>query len=206
MKTTPNASGYLLYAGIVALAIVLLRRQPARWQTTLAGALVVGAALVAIYAVAYPVLVTYQTPGTWYRVPFIVNTVLLIWIGVIVAQSLPTRLQIVALVLVAMLVLPGTVRTRNLWDMRMARAEREGRFYLAHPDRLLYSEEDAWWFIMGIHELYKVPEPHYITRQFRVGDYTRAVLPLHTTIWRYNDGTFVPDNALYQLLKQENNQ
>ena len=60
--------------------------------------------------------------------------------------------------------LPGTERTRQLWHTRMVRAEQEGKFYLENPGKLLYSEEDASWYIVGINEMYNVQQEHYINK------------------------------------------
>ncbi len=50
--------------------------------------------------------------------------------------------QLACLLSALVVVLPGTHWTRQLWNERMGRAEREARFYLANPDKLLLSEEE----------------------------------------------------------------
>ncbi len=62
----------------------------------------------------------------------------------------------------------------------------EGQFYLAHPDRLVYSELPAWWFLVGIDDLYRVPERHYLVpgRPGQPGDAER--LAKFGSVWRYS--------------------
>ena len=105
------------------------------------------AAFVSIYPVAYAMLHAYWLPRPWYRVPFVIHTLMLVWgglsgHGVPIAKTAACRLLITLTV-----VLPGTHWTRQLWNERMLRAEREGKFYIENPDKLLLSEEEAFWFI-----------------------------------------------------------
>lgn len=70
-----------------------------------------------------------------------------------------------AILLTTLLILPGAWKTRKYWNERTARAEAEGKFYLENPDKLLLSEEDALWFIDGVHRMYNVGEIHYLNKQ-----------------------------------------
>jgi len=200
-----SSGGYLIYLGIGALTVALVKRFGlAGIKGVLLVLLVVGAALVSLYPVTYAVLLSYATPGTWYRAPFIVNTILVICGVYALARILPTRSRIAVLVVAALIIFHGTHRTRQHWNGRMARAEAEGRFYLENPDKLLYSEEDAYWFIVGVHRMYDVPREHYINKQYRIGDHARSMVATYATIWRYLDGHFMQDDELYRAIQQPN--
>lgn len=200
---TLSPFGYIVYGGAFCLVAYLCWRRLINWRMLLVGCVLLASALTAIYAVAYPVLLTYNVPNTWNRVPYILHTVALLWTMVVLARLPSQTGKIVAIVLVVLVVLPSTVESHNWWDMRLQRAEQEGRYYLDHPDRLLYSEEPAWWFIMGVHELYEVEVPHYVTKHFVSDSYLEALLPLHKTIWRYRDGEFINDDLLFATLRAE---
>jgi hypothetical protein len=200
---TASPAGVLIALVAILLTGMGLMRRTARWPITIALA-VFGTAMISVLPVATAVVITYQTPGTWYRVPFILAALLVIGLAWGTARLLPRPVALIILVLSLALILPGTERTHQYWDGRMAAAEREGRFYLENPDKLLYSEEDAWWFIRGVHELYQVADIHYINASRPVDQYTRPTLARYPTIWRYRKGSFQPDDRLYQSLRAKN--
>jgi hypothetical protein len=108
------------------------------------------------------------------------------------------------LALAIVLMLPNTEFTRLQWANTLARAEAEGKFYLAEPEKLLYSEEEALWFIVGVHRLYRVPQPHYIHKYFTSSREAKQLLRQHDTIWRYEAGTYIADAELYDKLVRMN--
>jgi hypothetical protein len=201
---TAGESGLLLAIGALLLAGAGLARRAARTPATIA-LLVAGVALFSIVPVATAIVQTYQTPGTWYRVPFTLDALAVIGLAWGAARLLPRPVALVVLALAVAVTLPGTVQTRQHWDARMAAAEREGRFYLANPDKLLYSEEQAWWFIRGVHELYGVGQIHYLNASRPTDELTRPALARSATIWRYRDSAFGPDDALLRELRSQNN-
>jgi hypothetical protein len=193
---------------LIALVAILLTgrglmRRTARWPIAIALA-VFGAAMISILPVATAVVITYQTPGTWYRVPFILAALLVIVLTWGSSRLLPRPVALILLVLALALILPGMEKTHQYWDGRMAAAEREGRFYLENPDKLLYSEEEAWWFIRGVHELYQVADIHYLNAVLPTDPLTQPALARAPTIWRYRKGSFQPDDQLYQSLRAKN--
>jgi hypothetical protein len=202
-----NVGGYVLVACLVAL-LIKLWKSPAmlpHGKTSAKLALVLlGAALVATYPVSYAVLTGYKIPDTSYRMPFILNTILVMWAAYAMSRFLTRKQQLLSFVLLLIVLLPGSERTRRLWQERMARAEIEGRFYVNNPDKLMYSEEEAFWFIIGVHRLHNVTTEHYINKQFRVGKVESERLRQHSEIWRYHEGSFQPDAALFEELKKEN--
>ncbi len=67
------------------------------------------------------------------------------------------------------------------------RAELEGKFYVNNPDKILLSEQVAWWFIPGVYGMYQVKTPHYVLLK------DLPDLQPGTTIWRFRNGGFVPE-------------
>lgn len=202
---TASKYGYIIYIGISLLTIWLILKDRRVVKGMILAGLSTVAALVALYPVTYALLSQYQTPGTWYRVPFIINTIFLLWGMYVLAQTLPRRGQIITLAVVGLLVLPGTVRTQQHWDFQKGLSRAEAMFYLSNPDKLLFSESDAYWFIIGVHKMYFVSEEHYILQEFRKNPQVSHMLSLYKTIWRYQDGHFISDDNLYQALLKENN-
>jgi hypothetical protein len=198
-----SPAGVLIAFVAIFLTGMGLMQRTARRPIAIALA-VFGVALISILPVATAVVITYQTPGTWYRVPFILAALLVIGLVWGAARLLPRPVALIVLVLAIALILPGTERTHQYWDGRMAAAEREGRFYLENPDKLLYSEEEAWWFIRGVHELYQVDDIHYLNAAQPTDPLTQPALARAPTIWRYRKGSFQPDDQLYQSLRTKN--
>jgi hypothetical protein len=99
---------------------------------------------------------------------------------------------VLAVVALAVL-LPGVAKTRALWVDLTSSAKREGKFYLAHPDRVLLSEQEASWFIPGVEWMYGglkgTTTPHYVLMK----DLANTKLPAGVPLWRYRNGSFVPD-------------
>jgi hypothetical protein len=197
--------GWILVLVLAAAAADAFRRQtlPAARACLLFGA-VLAAGLAAAYPTAPAVLLTHETPGTWYRAVFLASTVTLLWGAYLLGRFATPRWRLAALIVAAVVVLPGTVRTRTYWQARLARSEEEGRFYLAHTDRLVYSEEDADWFLPGLDRLYGVPQSHFVSKNQRRGPAARRMLERFPAIWRYGDGRWKPDAGLYAALLTEN--
>jgi len=200
-----SSTGWVLCALLVAAAVLALAREPgpaARACLLFAGLFAAG--LAATYPTAPAILMTYRTPGTWYRTVFLPSTLVLVACAYLLGRFAPRGVPIVALVVLAALLLPAAARTRAYWQARLARSEAEGRFYLAHPDRLVYSEEDADWFLTGLDRLYGAPRGHFISKNHRSGPDSRTMLGGFPTIWRYRDGAWVEDPVLYTTLSLEN--
>lgn len=200
-----NYWGYAILIGILFLNFLMIRRfkQTAVKEFGLFIGLT-SACLLALYPVAYAIFLTYKTPGTWYRATFITNTILALW-GVYSLSKITSKKVFAIILCISLLpVFWGTVKTRKLWDEKMARAEMEGKFYLNNPDKLLYSEEDASWFIDGVQKMYPANKQHFINKQFLVGDNSKTMILNYPTIWRYDSGSFVADEKLYNELKEQN--
>jgi hypothetical protein len=154
-----------------------------------------------IYPVSYPLKITITNPGTWYRVAFLINTTCLLFGGYLVARFIRGKWLQIFTVLVAVVLTLGAVRTHNVWDHMLNRSYREAQFYLQNPEKLLYSQEPAYWFIPGVHKMYAVPNLHYIHRN-NLDEHNRQMTTQFSSIWRDIDGTFKPDPDLYRELAE----
>jgi hypothetical protein len=199
-----NWGGYIIYAGIGFLALLsVIRPRGDSRRVAISMVLLTAAAFVAIYPVAYAILHAYSLPRPWYRVPFVIHTLMLAWAGYLTTVYVSRRQQLACLVIILVVVLPGTHWTQQLWNERMVRAELEGRFYIENPDKLLLSEEEAFWYILGVHQMYGVAREHYINVQSTATPHARQVARQYPTIWRYANGHFAPDDGLHRSIAQE---
>src|SRR5665213_987540 len=185
-----NYGGYILWGIIAALCAYSARAVPTdkerRGPLVFGIAVLVGLCIATIVPVSYPLYGTIRVPGTWYRIVFLLNTVLLVSGGCLAVRFLTTRRQL-ALGLLTMIGLgAGAAKTDKLWVAMTARAESEGKFYLNNPDKVLLSEQEAWWFIPGVHWMYGVKNPHYVLLKDVQG--TRTESP----VWRDRNGGFAP--------------
>jgi hypothetical protein len=162
------------------------------------------AGLVATYPTAAAVLLTHETPGTWYRAAFISCTIAFIAGADLLGHYANRRVQLAALCLFLAVVVPGMRRTRAYWDGRFERSEAEGRFYLAHPERLVYSEEEASWFLPGLDRLYGVARPHSVSKYDATAPGVRTMLERFPTIWRHAGAGWTEDPALYASIAVRN--
>jgi hypothetical protein len=193
----------LLLLAVLAADAVRRNGRSAGRSLALFGTLL-AAGLVAVYPTAPSVAISYETPGTWYRAVFVLSTLVIVAGAYLAGRHASRGLALLSLVAAAAIILPGTLRTRAYWRGRLAAAEDEGRFYLAHPARLVYSEEDADWFLPGLDRMYRVADPHAISKNRTAGDDVRERLERHATIWRRSDGVWREDPELYERLRREN--
>jgi hypothetical protein len=199
---TSNWGGSLLYGGLLmgcALLLILDRKGSQPTVLTMAG--LFGAAMIAIYPTAYAVLMTYRTPGTWYRATFIVNTGVLLAAGYLLIRYTPRWVQVLCLGVFIAFLVPGVQKTQSYWTERLARSREEGTFYMRNPDKLLYSEEDAFWYIPGIERLYGISPSHYIDKSHVESEHTKRMLRTFGTVWRWRDGAWSTDDTLYTSIK-----
>ena len=185
-----NYGGYLVSAIIAVLCFYFVRRNSENRRAIVYFLAAIALSLAAVLPVSYPLFGSIRTPGTWYRIVFLVHTVVIGFGGYLAVRCASRRTQL-ALALAAMAILiPGVEKTRRLWTEMTASAEREGKFYLANPDKVLLSEQAAWWFIPGVHDMYGVAAPHYVLLKDLKDGRANPGQP----VWRFRDGRFVPDD------------
>jgi hypothetical protein len=195
--------GWAYYAALAGGAVWAFTREPRSASAFLILMVVVFAAgLAATYPTAPAVLLTYETPGTWYRAVFILQTLALIGGASLLGRYAAWPIRIAALCGLIVILAPGVDRTRKYWEGRFARSEVEGRFYLAHPEKLVYSEEDASWFLPGLERLYGIGRTHYVSKNELSGAHPRKMVQQFSTIWRQRESSWVRDEELYALIRQ----
>lgn len=194
--------GWVYYGGLVVGAVWAIRRDARAWRTCLLLLVLFAAGLVATYPTAPAVLLTYEIPGTWYRAVFILHTLALIGGTLLLGLYADGRVRIAALCILVVILSPGVGKTRKYWESRFTQSEAEGRFYLAHPDRLVYSEEDATWFLPGLERLYGIGRSHYVSKNELSGAHVKSMILQFPTIWRQREGSWARDDDLFTRIRQ----
>jgi hypothetical protein len=196
-----NFGGYVLVLLALALLVLFARQHKTPGRFLIYAALVLGSDLAVIYPVAFPVSLQWLDHGTWCRVLFLLGSGLLIAGGIACFHApMPRRARIFAAVLTFAILIPGAVVTRTEWQRLMLQSKREGTFYVAHPDRLLYSEVPAAFFLDGVRLLYDIPVRHHVFGSERQRP-PAETLNRHQTIWRVVDGKYVEDPKLFSELR-----
>jgi len=185
-----NYGGYLICGMILLLGVRFSRSGMKHKGATILGfAGLFTLALAAVLPASYPLYGTIRFPGTWYRIVFIPHTVAIIACAYLAVRCTSPRVRIAMAVALLGVLAPGVEKTRRVWAEMTTNAELEGKFYLDNPDKVLLSEQEAGWFIPGIHVMYKVETPHYLhIKDLRSGD-AQSPKP----VWRLEGGEFVPD-------------
>jgi len=196
-----NFGGYALVVVAITLLILFARQQERPGRFLIYAALVLGSDLAVIYPVAFPVSLQWHEHGTWCRALFLLGSGLVIIGGIACFHApLPQRARIFATLLTFAVLIPGAVVTRIEWQRLLLQSKREGRFYLAHPDRLFYSEVPAAFFLDGVRFLYDIPVRHHIFAVERQQP-PAEILNRYQTIWRVVDGKYVEDPKLFAELR-----
>lgn len=196
-----SAWGWVYYGGLAVGVVWATKREHSAWKACLLILTLFAAGLVATYPTAPAVMLTYETPGTWYRAVFILQTLALIGGVFLLGRYGGRRIRVAALCILILILAPGVERTRKYWESRFGRSEAEGRFYVAHPEKLVYSEEDASWFLPGLERLYGIDRSHYVSKNELSGTHARSMIRQFATIWRQREGSWVKDNDLYALIR-----
>jgi hypothetical protein len=195
-----NFGGYVLVV-LAVVALILFARQQARpGRFLIYSALIIGSAVAVIYPVAFPVSLQWREHGTWCRALFLLGSGLLM-AGCIAWFHSPFRAARGAVLILAFVILIwGGVLTRNEWQRLMLQSKREGTFYVAHPDRLFYSEVPGGFFLDGVRVLYDIPVRHHVFSPDRERP-PAEIINRHQTIWRVVNGKYVEDPQLFAELK-----
>jgi hypothetical protein len=191
-----NFGGYLLIALICVAFMASYRHRPIPLFTIAGGLFLLAAELAVIYPISFSINQDWLQRGTWDRGLFVLSTTLLLIGGYLVARMQFTKRNVLVVILAFSVLIPGAVRATQSWHRVMIRYKREGKFYLEHPDRLLYSELPARWYFGGLIGLYDIPVRHHVLVAER-NRISRKEIERFSTIWRFADGKFVPDPILY---------
>jgi hypothetical protein len=148
-----NYGGYLVCGIIAGVIIYAVRSGRLRPELSAFFVVVLALSLIAVLPVSYPLYLSIRRPDPWYRIVFLPNTVLVLFGGWLAARYLTRPMALVVAAIAFCALLPGVEKTRRLWGDMLASADREGKFYLSNPEKILLSEQEAWWFIPGVHLL-----------------------------------------------------
>ena len=195
-----NFGGYALLILFVVLLFILARQQKSPARFLVYAALLIGSQLAVLYPVAFPILLQWAEHGTWCRVMFLLGTGLLMAGGVACSHARLRYVRPLAAFATFAVLIFGAVATRAEWQRLMLQSKREGKFYVANPDRLLYSEVPGAFFLDGVRLLYGIPVRHHILSIERPRPPAK-VLERHQTIWRMVNGRFEPDPQLFAELR-----
>jgi len=203
---TGNNGGYALTAVIGLFMILAVLKKELRGFRLLWLIGAFGVLLGSILPVYLHLHVGHESPGTWYRLVFLWNTVLVI-LGAWLAQRLLTRKHFgIFSLLLAVTLASASLKAATWWDHLKGEYQVEARFYLDHPTRLLYTELPAAWFIGNVQDLYGGDAmPHYIDREGLLDrGVIQRLLEDHGEIWRRTPQGYKPDPELYNLLIEKN--
>jgi hypothetical protein len=202
---TANTGGYVFFCGMVIGSLWLMFTRPSDVKNVLIiHILLIIAALISLYPTAEAVLNTFQVPGTWYRAIFIINSLIILTMGYLLVNYTSRRTQVACLVIMLVFLIPGVHKTRSLWNDRFSQSEQEAKFYLSNPDKLMLSEEAAYWYLPGIDKLYRISHPHFISNCDWRNDHAKQMLAQFPTIWRLEGGRAISDQTLYWFVKAHN--
>ena len=191
-----NYGGYGICAAILVLCFYLARRnRRERWPLLLFFGLIV-VSIASVLPVSWSLYGTIRRPDPWYRIVFLVHTIAICYGGCLMARSASKRVQVAVAAIALAALIPGVEKTRRLWAGMTASAEREARFYLSNPDKVLLSDQEAYWFIPGVTAMYDVQKPHYLL----VKDLPSLPANPQVPLWRFRDGQFVPDTIRERFL------
>ena len=206
---------YMTYGGWIgyvalALTVVLLRRQVRADRGILPVVAIGGAtlavSLLVIYPVGNPVANAWNSFGTWYRTPCVINTLLLVAFAYAVGnlQRAPARVGLMTLLLLA--VMHGSHRTAEQWDLMKAEQAAEAQFIFDNPDKTLVSQVRAVWFLPGVAALFPDRElGTFVCRWDRPrSEAYQELLQSSRPFWVYDGGKVRPaDPSLLRRLLAE---
>ncbi len=202
---TGNRGGYLIFGLMLAVLIWLfLKRAISRGPFLFfVGNLAV--ALITILPVSVYITHAYESLGTWYRLVFLINTLLLAMFGWLVFRLGKPMLSLGLAVLALAFIFQGGREATIRWDRWKVENYKDARFYLDYPDRLLFTRLSAPWFIYGVHQVYQPDLPmHFLS--WRVDNGTKKDYILRQTeqfeeIWVRRGESYEPETELLQTIR-----
>lgn len=203
---TGNRGGYVLFALMLAAVVWLAWKRGLKRGPLLFFGANLAVMLVTILPVSVYITHAYDSLGTWYRLVFLVNTFLLTLFGWIVYRLGKPALSLGLAVLALVFIVNGALEATFRWDRWKAENYSDARFYLDHPDRLLFTRLSAPWFIYGVHQVYQPELPmHFLS--WRVDNGTKKSYILRQTerfeeIWVKRAEAYRPDRALLRTLRE----
>ncbi len=193
--------GYAIFAAVVLIALISTTMRQNKW---LYAFIVVNIliALLTIFPVSDALDLRWKTFGTWYRSPFVLNTVLLFSGAVIAAVSKHKKYAVPVYLILLLTIIPsGSEETRRAWNTMKKQNKANGEFIVDHPDKILFANEPAKWFLPGVAALYQAQK--FDTGLFiDCNDYMNHLESIEaaTSIWTYHDDKVIEVPELRSML------
>ena len=158
--------------------------------------------ILALYPISRSVLETFHSPSTWYRVVIVINLYLIFIFSTVFVLRVPKLLKGLFLISLIVTVSYGAVKTKKWWSDRYRSLEAEGKFFIENPDKILYSEDPAYWFLSGLVVFYNLPERPFLNPYHE--NYNKYLELLRTnpdkypTVYVRKDFEIVPSDERYR--------
>ena len=162
--------------------------------------------IITIYPVSKGILYSYEKPGTWYRITFLINSLHLSFAYYFFSQTPFFKRKIIVFIIAIMLLVPvlfGTEKSKRNWHIYKKTYEICGKFYLNNPNKLLYDNLSATWFMGGIKSLFKRKNDNIISER----DFLRKPISKKTIaklkkykkivwVWNSKESKIVPNRYI----------
>lgn len=195
-----NYMGYLLIGGILLCGLFLAVRRDFPYVVSFIFFIIVVISLITIYPGSSYLSNDWQSRGTWYRLPFLLNLIFLLGGCFLLKRVTRQFTGLMCLVLVVSL-FHGASVTKNHWHVLKDRYAVTGKYYIKNKDKLVYSEVPAYWYLGGLKSLYRLKHPFILSHspnKFKYGKIKHV-----TEVWRYQDGKMFADPELWIYLKDK---
>lgn len=191
-----NYMGYVWLMLATFVYYLALRKKPELRIPSIIALLGIICALATLTPVAISVSNMWQNPGTWYRTPFAVNTLLIIFMGYTWSKLSRRWLALLLACLMAITSAAGGYRTGQKWARMKEEQRAEGSFYLSNPGKLLFSSIAAVWFLPGLKILYpKAQTANLVIRWPRLQPSDRERLLAAPEVWVHRKGKMMSIKA-----------
>ncbi len=200
---TGNNGGYAVLALAAAIVILAAVNGRVRWAHAAFWLTSLLIALASVFPVTEHLTYGFRKLGTWYRVIFVVNTLLAALAAWAAARTSWRWPGWALAALAAASIGVGGWRAAGNWDASKALYRADAEFYIANPDKLLYTVLPAPWFMLGVHRLYGDGNPwHYLHWRATEGEVDNRYRQWEVVWRRGEDGVYRPDPELYDRIRR----
>lgn len=195
-----NYLGYALASCVLLYSLFLIWQKRFPFRGAGIAVLFIAINLATIYPGSSFLANEWQSHGTWYRLPFLLNLVVLLSGSLLFYAKKPFLSGLMMFLLFVSLI-PGAYTTHKIWRQLKDRYSVTGRYYVSHPNALVYSELPAYWYLGGLKALYHLNHPFVLSVSPQTFKYAQA--EQIREIWRYDNGVMIPDSKLWNALKEK---
>lgn len=154
-------------------------------------------ALATVYPVSQHLTASYEETGTWYRVVFALDAVILAWAAI----SLKDRIPKPGLFVTATVALPFFLMfpIAETWDRLKEPLARDGHFYIENPDKLLLPESPGF-FMAGVHNITDPLAQVHFLDPTGSADQALPLLLKFPSLWAFDGESYESNAALHKLV------